>query len=333
MLDLFANPDDRELDMIQLAVLVFLPAATAAVLLVVPARWKNVMRWVAVFGTALTLAVALCTLVDYTNLLSSRSSRTERSGYTPQTALDERLDRQIAVTASGRGRYESFDLVARRPWVPHFGIHFALGVDGIGLSLVLLTSLVCLLAVVASWKIDANLRGYLALLLLLETGVLGAFLAVDLFAFYVFYEVMLLPMYFLIGLWGAAERKRAALKFVLYTLLGSVGLLAAVIALYSVNARDFVPQEEVELRAADLKKLRPLLPTPTPATWWRCIRSTSARLAKSAGRWRSCSAGGRRSWAWPSPARCLSATAPSAPPTTPAACSPPAWTATPHSPA
>jgi len=252
MLDLFFNPDDRELDMIQLSVLVFLPAAFAALLLLVPAGWKRFMRWWAVFGTALTLTVGLCTLVDYQNLLIRYSNRTERSSYVPETRLEARADKQIAVAATGHGSYQSDDLIVRRPWVPQFGINFALGVDGFSLSMVLLTGVVCLLAVIASWTIETNLRGYLMLLLLLQTGVIGAFLAIDFFAFYVFYELMLLPMYFLIGLWGSGQRKAAAFKFVIYTLLGSVGLLAAIIALYTVDARDFVPKEAADPRTGEV---------------------------------------------------------------------------------
>jgi NADH-quinone oxidoreductase subunit M len=114
-----------------------------------------------------------------------------------------------------------------------------------------------LLAVVASWKVDDSVRGYLALLLLLETGVIGAFLALDFFLFYVSYELMLLPMYVLIGLWGGQRRKYAAIKFVVYTLLGGVCLLVAMIALYSVNVRDFVDQAEVKRRAVEFQKLNP----------------------------------------------------------------------------
>src|SRR5439155_26563387 len=102
-------------------------------------------------------------------------------------------------------------------------------------------------------------RGYLALVLLLETGVIGAFLALDFFLFYVFYELMLLPMYFLIGLWGSGRRRYAALKFVIYTLLGSVGLLVAMIALYTVNVRDFVDQGELR-RRANIHHAGPLSP-------------------------------------------------------------------------
>jgi NADH-quinone oxidoreductase subunit M len=259
MLDLLLSSTDRELDLIQLSTLVFLPAAFALLLLLVPSGWKTVMRWLAVFGTAATLTVALCTLVDYQNLLDSRSDRTTRSLYHSATRLDERADALLAVAATGRGEYLSDDLVVRRPWIAKFDVDYALGVDGINLLMVLLTAGVCLLAVVASWTIETNLRAYLILLLTLESGVLGAFLSLDLFLFYVFYEVMLLPMYFLIGLWGGGNRKYAAIKFVIYTLLGSVGLLAAIIALYTVDARDFVPQETVTLRASELKRQNPAL--------------------------------------------------------------------------
>src|SRR5206468_3623850 len=92
---------------------------------------------------------------------------------------------------------------------------------------------------------------YFALLLILETGVLGAFMSLDLFLFYVFYEVMLLPMYFLIGIWGGGRRKYAAIKFVIYTLLGSVFILVAIIGLYFTDVRDFVDKNAVEARAAE----------------------------------------------------------------------------------
>jgi NADH-quinone oxidoreductase subunit M len=253
MLELFFSSTDRELDLFQLSILVFLPAVFAALLLLIPNGWKTAMRWTAVFGTALTLAFALITLIDYYHLLDGRSDRSVRSLYHPATQLDERADANLAVTATGQGAYLSDDLVTRRHWIAKFDIDYALGVDGINLLLVLLTAVVCLLAVVASWTIETHLRAYLILLLTLESGVLGAFLSLDLFLFYVFYEVMLLPMYFLVGLWGGGNRKYAAIKFVIYTLFGSVGLLAAIIALYSVDARDFVPQATVLQRADELK--------------------------------------------------------------------------------
>ncbi|MCA8991230.1 MAG: NADH-quinone oxidoreductase subunit M [Planctomycetaceae bacterium] len=118
------------------------------------------------------------------------------------------------------------------PWVPTWNINYQLGVDGISMPLVLLTSLVSMLAMMASWSIKEKIRGYLTLFLLLETGMLGVFLSLDFFLFYVFWEVMLLPMYFLIGVWGGPRREYAAIKFFLYTLAGSVLMLIAMLMLY-----------------------------------------------------------------------------------------------------
>ncbi len=253
MLEPFFPPADRELDLIQLSLLVFLPAGFALLLLVWPSRFRTGMRWVALFGAAATLAVSLCTLIDYHRLLESQSDRETRSLYHPGTRLDSRADEALARTATKRS-FLSDDLVVRRPWVSKFDVDYALGVDGISLAMVILTALVTFFALIASWKIETNLRGYLILILVLESGVLGAFLALDLFLFYVFYEVMLMPMYFLIGLWGGQRRKYAAIKFVLYTLVGSVGLLAAIIALYSVDVRDFVPVEMAQERTREVER-------------------------------------------------------------------------------
>lgn len=254
----FLIPDGRELDLIQLSVLVFLPLIFAVGLLAIPGRFREVLRWWTLFGTAATLTVSLCTLIDYHRLLDSYSDRSTRSMYHPATRLDSRSDQQLSDAAQAVPRaFNSFDLLTRRAWVERFDVNYALGVDGISLALVILTNIVMLFAVLASWNIEKNLRGYLALLLILQSGVIGAFLALDLFLFYVFYEVMLLPMYVLVGVWGGGRRKYAAVKFVIYTLVGSVGLLAAIIALYSVDVRDFVDQEIVKVRAADLAKENP----------------------------------------------------------------------------
>ncbi|MFH5805629.1 NuoM family protein [Alienimonas sp. DA493] len=132
-------------------------------------------------------------------------------------------------------------LVTDAEWVPSFNIRYALGVDGISLPLVVLTGLVFLLAAGASWKIEEKPRAYWSLFLLLETGVLGTFLALDLFLFYVLFEVMLLPMYFLIGVWGGPNRAYAAIKFFLYTLAGSLLLLVALLMLYSASGSGAAP--------------------------------------------------------------------------------------------
>ena len=117
-------------------------------------------------------------------------------------------------------------------WIPSFDIDYFMGMDGISFPLVVLTAFICLLAMVASWTITKHVKAYCILFLLLETGMLGVFLALDFFLFYVFWEVMLLPMYFLIGVWGGPRKEYAAIKFFLYTLFGSVLMLIAILMLY-----------------------------------------------------------------------------------------------------
>jgi NADH-quinone oxidoreductase subunit M len=126
----------------------------------------------------------------------------------------------------------TMQLVQDIPWVPAFNIHYKVGLDGLSFPLILLSTFVSAVATIASWNIEKMQRGYLALLLFLESCLLGVFLSLDLFQFYVFFEVSLLPMYFLIGIWGGPRREYAAIKFFLYTLVGSVALLVAVIGIY-----------------------------------------------------------------------------------------------------
>ena len=118
------------------------------------------------------------------------------------------------------------------PWIPYFNIYYALGFDGISFPLVILTTFLGVLAMGASWSINKYVKAYCILFLLLETGVLGVFLSLDFFLFYVFWEVMLLPMYFLIGVWGGPRKEYAAIKFFLYTLIGGVLMLIALLMLY-----------------------------------------------------------------------------------------------------
>jgi NADH-quinone oxidoreductase subunit M len=123
-------------------------------------------------------------------------------------------------------------------WIPQFGISYALGVDGLSLLLVMLTSLLMVTAVLASWTaVREKVRAYMACMLLLETAMVGVFLATDLFAFYVFWEAMLVPMYFLIGIWGGQRRVYAAVKFFLFTMAGSVLMLVAIITLVVIQYR------------------------------------------------------------------------------------------------
>lgn len=120
-------------------------------------------------------------------------------------------------------------------WIDGFGIRYTLGMDGISLLLVILTAFLQLVAVLVSWRQDKYRPLFFALLLVLETAVIGVFLALDLILFYLFWELMLIPMFFLIGVWGFRHRVRAALKFFLFTLTGSLCMLLAVIALYLIH--------------------------------------------------------------------------------------------------
>ncbi len=135
-------------------------------------------------------------------------------------------------TLPGVTDYGTFQFIEHYPWIRAFNIEYFIGVDGISVPMVLLTALLSFLAVVGSWNIEKQIKGYMALFLLLETGMMGVFCALDFFLFYVFWEVMLLPMYFLIGIWGGPRREYAAIKFFLYTLLGSVLMLLVMLALY-----------------------------------------------------------------------------------------------------
>ncbi|HVT46013.1 MAG TPA: NADH-quinone oxidoreductase subunit M [Thermoanaerobaculia bacterium] len=126
-------------------------------------------------------------------------------------------------------------------WIPALGVKYSFGIDGIALLLVLMTTLVGLIAVYSSFSaITHRQKEYYILLLLLQTGMIGVFCALDFFLFYVFWEVMLVPMYFLIGIWGGTRRLYAAIKFFLYTLAGSVVMLLSILALYFFNG-DGIP--------------------------------------------------------------------------------------------
>lgn len=146
----------------------------------------------------------------------------------------------------------SFQFTENYTWIPRLGIRCSLGIDGISLWLVILTGLLTFLVVFASASIHSRPRSYLAFILLLESGMMGTFLARDGILFYVFWELMLIPMYFLIGIWGGKRRIYAALKFVLYTALGSLLMLVAIVYLGWLHGAQF---GELSFAFADWAKL------------------------------------------------------------------------------
>jgi NADH-quinone oxidoreductase subunit M len=161
-----------------------------------------------------------------------------------QTLFTLALLSSLAAFVLSLRLFQAFDpgagemqFVERIPWMPTFGIGYIVGIDGISLFLVLLTTFLMPLAIAASWTVQDKIKEYLFFMLVLETGMLGAFVALDLFLFYVFWEVMLVPMYFLIGVWGGTRRIYAALKFVVYTMAGSLPMLVAIIYLASRYAQ------------------------------------------------------------------------------------------------
>ena len=141
----------------------------------------------------------------------------------------------VAIQCYSVPEGETYTLKTHVPWIDlggDFKVHYSIGVDGLSGMLIFLTGLLAVCAALASWKINEGVRGYWAMFLLLHTGVIGTFASLDLFLFYVFWEIMLLPMYFLIGIWGGPRRIYAAIKFFLYTLWGSIFLLAAILVIY-----------------------------------------------------------------------------------------------------
>ncbi|MFI5458583.1 MAG: NuoM family protein [Isosphaerales bacterium] len=226
-------------DNLLLTSLWLVPLIGAAIVLALPGRSELAVKWVSLAVTSVTFLISLVVLGVYLSgdpQTGARAPLRERAAHNRLFAPDGKE----ATTSDESGRGEN-DLVVRRAWIPYFNIQYYLGVDGISLSLVVLTGLVGVLACLASWTIDKQVKGYFALYLLLCASMIGVFISLDLFLFYVFFEVMLLPMYFLIGIWGGPRREYAAIKFLLYTLFGSVFILVAILILYFWQSSSSVP--------------------------------------------------------------------------------------------
>jgi NADH-quinone oxidoreductase subunit M len=166
-----------------------------------------------------------------------------------------------------------FQFVEYAPWIPGYGINYFIGIDGISLFLVVLTTFLMPICLLASWNdISSRVKSYIFFMLFLETGMLGAFVCLNLFAFYVFWELMLVPMYFIIGMWGGPRRVYAAVKFFLFTMFGSLFMLVAMIAVYLL-AFEQTGALNFDLVAAPGSEAKGLLDTVVPVTgeavWWK----------------------------------------------------------------
>ena len=246
-----------ETDLLLMSFCIFVPTIFALGLLFFPKGSEEYMRWWSLVGTAVTFVLSSCVFIDYLALLerhpdaqmgAANIRRADRS-----TTLSERAKMAAAAEAENKP-FASDDLHARYPWVSRFNIDYYIGVDGISMAMILLTTVLFFLSMIASWGIEKHVKGYCMLFLILETGVLGTFFALDFFLFYIFWEVMLLPMYFLIGVWGGPRREYAAIKFFLYTLFGSVFILIALLGFYFTDVQDFAYPEAVQMKKAELKE-------------------------------------------------------------------------------
>jgi len=200
---------------ILLSSIVFLPAAGALVVgLIVPKDKPDLAKLVSLVTTILVFGLAVWMVVP---------------------SFDGESERFQFVESDEDGRYlgvAEMQNVFNFRWIPSFNIYYYMGMDGISFPLLVLTTFIFFVSMWASWGIQQQVKGFCMLFLLLETGVLGVFLSLDFFLFFVFWEVMLLPMYFLIGVWGGPRKEYAAIKFFLYTLTGGALMLIAILMLY-----------------------------------------------------------------------------------------------------
>jgi NADH-quinone oxidoreductase subunit M len=187
-----------------LSIVLFTPLAGMAVLLLLPSSNKTLIR---IWANVAALA-----------------------GFLVSLPLVWRFDKHA----------DGFQMVEKADWIPSLGVKYMLGIDGISLLLVMLTTLIGFLAILSSWSaVEDRLKEYYAMFLLQQVGMIGVFLALDFFLFYVFWELVLVPMYFIIGVWGGPRKLYAAIKFFLYTLAGSVLMLLGILTLYFQHFQQF----------------------------------------------------------------------------------------------
>jgi len=183
-------------------VITFFPLAGAILLLFVPRAKEEILKWMALVISLVEFAVSLPLFIFF--------------------------DEGVA----------GMQFVERIPWIPEWGVNYVIGIDGISLLLVLLTTFLTVLCILNSWRsVERMIKEYMIVFLILETGMIGVLASLDLILFYVFWEVTLIPMYLIIGVWGGPRRIYAAVKFFLYTMAGSVLMLVAILALYFLNGK------------------------------------------------------------------------------------------------
>jgi len=179
-----------------LSLMIFIPLLGGVVILFFKQEQKSLIRATATVASAIPLVLSFIMLAQYD----------------PSTAV--------------------MQFVEKAPWIPALNVNYHLGADGISVPMLFLTALLSFVSIIASFGIEKRVKEYFAFFLLLQTGMMGVFAALDFFLFYVFWEIMLVPMYFLIGVWGGPRKEYAAIKFFLYTLFGSIFMLVGILLLY-----------------------------------------------------------------------------------------------------
>ncbi|WP_345947841.1 NADH-quinone oxidoreductase subunit M [Mucilaginibacter sp. PAMB04274] len=194
-----------------LTLFIFIPALFGLLILVLPSSFKQIFKYITLAATIIQLALSVFIYLNF----------------------------KTGAAYAGVNNESQFQFVQKTPWISlnlgnagHMQIDYFVGIDGISVLMLVMTAVVMVIAVLASWEIKQNLKGFFVLFLLLDMAVAGVFCALDFFLFYLFYELMLLPLYFLIGMWGGVRREYAAIKFFLYTLFGSVFMLLIMVGLY-----------------------------------------------------------------------------------------------------
>jgi len=194
-----------------LTLLIFVPALFGLLILVLPVAWRNSFKYITLGATLVQLCLSVWMYTQF----------------------------KTGTAYAGISQENQFQFVQKLPWIGldlgsagKMQIDYFVGVDGMSVMLLVMSAVVMVIAALSSWEIKNNLKGFFVLFLLLDMAVIGVFCALDFFLFYLFYELMLLPLYFLIGMWGGVRREYAAIKFFLYTLFGSVFMLLVMVGLY-----------------------------------------------------------------------------------------------------
>lgn len=195
-----------------LSILIFLPLLAGLFIMVLPsAAWQQRFKYIALGVTGIQVLISAYIYLNFNSSVSFSGVHAES-----QFQLVEKLS-WIRLDLGSLGKLQ---------------IDYFIGIDGLSMPFLFLTSIIMLVAALSSWEIKTSLKGYFVLFLVLDMAIMGVFAALDFFLFYVFYELMLFPLYFLIGIWGGVRREYAAIKFFLYTLCGSVFMLLVIIGLY-----------------------------------------------------------------------------------------------------